>query len=159
MAANILTKSTEDIEKMLDSELILLKENIIKAHEQAGQKTTGRTVAMLEEHVLGMSGELLGAPWTFTLERGRGAAQGGSSNGAFLQALKEWIVAKGLEFKDEKDLHRLANFLRWRINTVGTRLFQSGGRKDIFTPAIEEFGNNITEKVGSIYSEEILSVL
>ena len=154
-----LTQTTDEIEKMLNTELATLQQNIITAHEQAGQVATGKTKQALEHNVSGFSGVLLGAPWTFTLERGRGPARGESSNGAFLKALKEWIVAKGLTFTDEKDLHRLANFLRWRINKFGTTLFQRGGRQDIFTPAIQEFGDNVAKGVGNIYVEEIISTL
>ncbi|MDR1197746.1 MAG: hypothetical protein LBK94_01865, partial [Prevotellaceae bacterium] len=155
----MLIETTEQISRMLDSELARLQQGIITAHEQAGQVATGRTKAMLEHNVSGMSGVLLGAPWTFTLERGRGPAHGGNSKGAFLENLKQWIVAKGIPYKDNADLERLANFFRWHINKFGTRLWQSGGRQDIFTPAINEFSDNVANGVASIYVEEIISNL
>ncbi|MDR2065472.1 MAG: hypothetical protein LBP85_07190 [Prevotellaceae bacterium] len=154
-----LTQNTQEIEKMLDNEFASLQQNIINTHEQAGQVATGKTRSALEHSVSGLSGILLGAPWTFTLERGRGPAKSGNSQGAFLENLKQWIVAKGIPYNDNEDLERLAKFFKWYINKFGTNLWRKGGRQDIFTPAIKEFSNNVANGVANIYVDEVTNNL
>ena len=91
-----------------------------------------------------------------TLEKGRGSAKGkGSGNSDFLQNLKEWIVARNISYKDEKDLERLAKFLKWYINKNGTKLFRSGKTQDIFTTPIKDFTERISLRISSFYEKDI----
>ena len=51
------------------------------------------------------------------------------------------MKARNFQCKDETEYLRMANYLRWKINNFGTSLYRKGGRKDIFTPAV----NDMTE--------------
>jgi hypothetical protein len=149
-----------NITQLLDTGLSKLKRDIIRNMEQSGQSATGTTAKALEHSVSRFHGMLEGAPWTFTLEKGRGSAKRNTGQKAeFVENLKRWIAAKGIPVSSQEDLERLANFFRWYINKFGTKLFREGGRKDIFTPAINEFSDNLAENLSSLYVEEIIKTI
>ena len=147
----------ETVKDILKDELGRLQSDIIKRHEQSGQVATGRTKASFSNYLTSEnSGVLEGAMYAGTLERGRGAAKGkGSGQSNFLQNLKEWIVVRGLEYKDEADLERLAKFLKWWINKNGTKLFSSGKTIDIFTTPLNEFTERLSGRLGKNISGNI----
>ena len=149
-----------EVTKLLDDGLSKLKEDIIANIERAGKSATGTTVKALEHSVSGFRGMLEGAPWTFTLERGRGKAKRNTGQKKeFIEGLKRWIVARGIPVNSQEDLERLAKFFRWYINEHGTKLFREKGRKDIFTPPINEFTDSLSENLSNLYVEEIISTL
>lgn len=145
------------IEDILSKELEVLQQDIIKRHEESGQVATGKTRAAFSNRLTSSNvGVLEGAMYAGALERGRGPSSGkGSGNSNFIQNLKEWIVARGLTYKDEADLERLAKFLKWYINKNGTKLFRSGQTKDIFTTPISDFTERLTTKISSAFEKTI----
>ena len=148
-------------QEIIQTEFNALRTDIINRMTSAGQMATGRTARKFTvENVSDSHGELWGAMWTFSLEKGRGPAKGkGNSSGDFVANLKLWIVAKGIQVKDEKDLDRLAKFFAWYINKFGTGLFRRGGRTDIYTPAIDQFMKNIKEKLFVGFQNEFVRTI
>lgn len=147
----------ETIQDILNDELGILESDILKKHEQSGQVATGKTKASFSHYLPSATiGVLEGAMYAGALERGRGPATGkGWGNSDFLQNLKEWIVVRGLSYKDEADLERLAKFLKWWINKNGTKLFSSGKTIDIFTTPLAEFTERLSQRVSIHFRKDI----
>lgn len=150
----------KSVSKLLTDEMLWLKQDIVRNMEQAGKTVTGRTKNSLQVFASGKQAVLEGASHLHTLESGRGPARGGAGDKQqFIQNLKEWIVAKGISYKDEQDLQRLASFFRWYINKFGISLYRRGGRKDIFTPAIEKFTKSVNAKIAKVYASELVRII
>ena len=152
-----------EISQLLEQELQLLHNKILSNAQVAGKKVTGKTIASLESLVVkksdSVNATISAAPWFFTLEHGRGPAKGKASGSDFLQNLKSWIQTKGIPVADDNELERLAKFLKWRINTSGTRQYRQGAKTDIYTQAIDDFKNNIPQKVKELYINQIKNML
>ncbi len=150
---------TEQVNGVLRSELVQLRQSIIGRLEQAGKTATGATAAAIQV-LEGGDGPYLQLPsYIFTLESGRAPASNGSGDKQrFIDNLKAWIVAKGISYKDEADLQRLAGFFRWYINKFGTKQYRQGGRNDIITSALERFKESVGGKVAEVYAKELASL-
>lgn len=142
----------ESIEIILAQELELLRDDITSRHEIAGQNVTGETIRSLEVITNAHTGRLLGATYLGVLEQGR---EPGKVPRIFVEILKMWIVAKGLSFTDENDLTRFANAIKWNTIKHGSYLYRSGGRNDVYTPAIEDFQNRLAGRIVMYFETEI----
>ena len=49
--------------------------------------------------------------------------------------------------EDEAEYLRMANYLRWKINKFGTALYRKGGRKDVFTPAVNDLADFVEKEL------------
>ena len=148
----------EAVSDILNQEFETLLSDVVARHEQAGQVATGKTRASFSHSLTGaQSGVFEGAFYSGALERGRGPARGGGGgNSDFLDNLKQWIVAKGLNYGgNEKGLERLAKFFRWYINKNGTKLFRSGQTEDILSTPINDFSERVSNRVGALFANEI----
>lgn len=135
--------STDNIDVIISGSMAKCIETIKTNSRAAGQVATGKTLRSLEYTLqrLGKSylARILGRPYFGTLETGRGPYNGGKGDPqGFNQRLIEWMKARNFQCKDEAEYLRMANYLRWKINKLGTVLYRKGGRKDIFTPAVDE---------------------
>lgn len=135
--------STDNIDVIISDSMSKCIETIKTNSRAAGQVATGKTLRSLEYTLqrLGKSylARILGRPYFGTLETGRGPYNGGKGDPqGFNQRLIEWMKARNFQCKDEAEYLRMANYLRWKINKFGTELYRKGGRKDIFTPAVDE---------------------
>lgn len=134
---------------VLESELERLRTDIIESMIREDKRATGRTAQQItydaEDTDVGIVGRLYVPSYFPTLQRGRPPARSGSGSDkqAFIDNLRQWIVAKGLQYKDEKDLQRLANFLRWRINKLGNKDYQQRKERDIYDTNVENFAQRI----------------
>lgn len=144
---------------ILNEELEQLQEDIIQRHEQAGQVATGKTIASYSHYLTGdFSGALEGAPYVGVLERGRGPAKSGSGDAKedFIEGLKEWILARGLDYGgDIEGLERLAKFFRWWLNQFGNKMYRNNETEDIFSTPIEEFNNRLSNRISIYFESEI----
>lgn len=153
----------QSTKQILDELLAECVADIRRRFMASGKNVTGRTIASLESRTEqsgsgDLTGSILGARYFGAMETGRGPYAGGpSSQGAFLQNLKQWCAIRGVpaEGLTEEQYLRFANFLRWRINKFGTKLYRDGGRKDIFTPPVEEFQRKLEERVLLFYEHEV----
>lgn len=136
-------------------------ETIKENSRNAGQVATGKTLASLE-YRLEESGnyyvaKILGRKYFGSLETGRGIYNGGKADiAAFNARLVEWFKARGIhsEMSDEQLLLE-ANRLRWYINKYGTKLYQRGGRKDIFSPAVAAFTDALQEQLLFFFQKQL----
>ena len=144
--------SIEGIDTMLSRALSQCIETIKTNSRNAGQVATGKTLRSLE-YTLHREGKayiarILGRPYFGTLETGRGPYAGGKGDPAgFNQRLIEWMKARNFQCKDEAEYLRMANYLRWKINKFGTSLYRKGGRKDVFTPAVNDLADFVEKEL------------
>lgn len=136
-----------DVETILGEELETLRLDLVGRMQAANLIATGRTARSLRWAASGGKGELRGAAWFGTLEKGRGPWRGGRENPQFLKNLTDWIRARGMQFRTEQELIRFAKYLKWKINKSGSRLYRLGGRKDIYTPAFNLFADRLRQRV------------
>jgi hypothetical protein len=152
MAAKAVALSASDI---LCEELENLLRDIVERHERAGQVASGHTRASFEVVVSGLHGAIMGYKWPApVLETGR---KEGKVPYNFQDIIKEWIEAKGLKFKDEKQLNRWASAIAWKIRREGTKLYSSRGHKDIFETAIADFRARLAERIALLFKEEVVN--
>ncbi|MDR1416269.1 MAG: hypothetical protein LBJ57_02465 [Prevotellaceae bacterium] len=149
---------TEAIGSILREELDALLRDIISRHEQAGrtgQVASGRTRDSFEVAVEGLHGRIMGNRWPGpVLETGR---KPGRVPYDFQSIIREWIVAKGLSFRDNDQLNRWAAAIAWTIKREGTELYRSGAREDIFQTAIADFTDRLANRIAIFYAAEVVS--
>lgn len=152
--------STESLKAMLDKAFSKCVSDIKTNSRNAGQVATGKTLRSLEYRVkaqgAGYVATILGRPYFGSLETGRGVYQGGKPDPAgFNQRLIEWMKARNFQCKDDAEYLRMANYLRWKINKFGTRLYRQGGRKDIFTPAVADLTEFVENELVTFFKTAI----
>ena len=102
---------------------------------------TGKSVDSIEKVIEDNGFQIRAADHIWSLEFGRGPARGADSNGEFLANLKIWAFKRGYKLNVE--------YLRYRINAVGTLLYQgkdprfpgkkqSGVITDVINPDLEK---------------------
>lgn len=146
--------------EIIRNELAILQQTIIANMKAANQTATGKTISMFGiENISETHGELVGAKWVGALENGSGPTKkrGTSSYEDLVTRWSEWIVAKGITVADEKALNRLAKFFIWYKSKFGTKLYRNGGRRDIYTPAIETLTSNLSNQISKQNIESILN--
>jgi len=146
-----------NIPDILNDEFAKLEKDIKQRHIQAGQNVTGKTLSSYSYTVNGFHGYLEGAAYVGTLERGRGPAKKvGNNKTEFLDNLKQWIEARGLDYGGSPEgLERLAKFLKWYINKNGNKLFRSGKHEDIFTTPMNDFIERVYKRISDVFTLEV----
>jgi len=82
--------------------------------------------------------KLFGRPFFNTVETGRKPTPSKKPSREFIENLKPWAAARGI---DEKAVWAIAT----KINQKGTNLFMAGGREDIVEPAVDTFVNSVSQ--------------
>lgn len=140
--------------------------NEIKSNSRAaGQVVTGRTLKSLSREVIAeadgtFTARIYGRAFFGALETGSGPAHRRGTDAEreeFQRNLEEWCRIRGFPASGltPEQLTRVAKWLRWRLNKYGSRLYRKGGRKDIFTPAVENLDASLTERLTSFYEIEM----
>lgn len=116
--------------------------NDIRANLGAtGTNATGRTSQSLRIEVkkegTTIKLQLFGRPFFNTVETGRRPTPGKKPSREFIENLKPWAAARGI---DESAVWAIATV----INRRGTNLWLDGGREDIIGPAVDNFVNDVS---------------
>lgn len=144
------------VNSLLWYEMQLLRLDIINALDHADKTATGLTAESIQIVTSNNSMQLQAPSHLLTLEEGRGPARNSNSDKQqFIENLKAWILAKGISYKDENDLQRLAGFFRWYINKFGTKQYRQGKREEIVTDTIERFKKSVNGKLTDLYTAEL----
>ena len=141
-----------DVQQILSEELNTLKSDIIIRHEASGQKASGKTEQGFEIVVSGSVGQLLGYSYVGVLGTGR---RPGKVPTEFVDILKRWAQAKGINFSNEKQFTIWANAVKWKIIREGTKLYRSGIHQDIFETPIENLKSRLSSRISELMSIEI----
>jgi len=143
------------IDKILLSELEALRKDIIERNVQFGSVASGRTNKAFSTRLTGdLSGVLEGATYAGVLQRGR---KPGKVPNDMVERIKEWIIAKGLAFKDEKDLDRFANSIKWSIIKFGSKLYRTKQEHDVFDTPIADFENRLASEIAAFYEAKSIN--
>lgn len=95
--------------------------------------------------------QIIGRPFFMTVETGRKATPTKRPSKAMVDRIQEWMKARGLPGK--------AYAIAMAIQKKGTKLHQTGGRKDIVTPVVEEAPDKISQAVLKQFVNQYLLVI
>jgi hypothetical protein len=126
-----------------------IRERITENILTKGEWASGKTAESMRIEGTENGGRLLGRKYFQSLEDGR---PGGKVPYNFKQIISDWIEAKKLnvspiEYKRDgvhkytpyqRGLNQMAGAIAWSIKNHGTRLYQTGGRNDIYSDVISE---------------------
>lgn len=156
----------QNINIILESAINEAIAEIKSASQAAGQVATGKTLRSLEGRVevsqTGYTAMILGRKYFGALETGSGPARRKGTDAErreFIESLKEWCRVRGFTsggLSDEQ-YERLAKWLAWRIKKYGTQLYQKGGRRDVFTPAVDKLTANLLETIPTLFAQQIVN--
>lgn len=147
-----------------------LRNTIIENHKRADQPASGFTISSMMIIETANGAKLMGRRAFHTLETGRGP---GRVPYNFAAIIEQWIIDKGIPFEkkpyirqpsdiwkprytpEERGISSLAYAIAANIKKNGTKLYQEGGRKDIFTEPINEAIPELKKKLAVIFKTEI----
>lgn len=141
---------TIEIEDMMREVFEQMRRDIIARHEQAGQVASGRTRDSLRSEIVpGMSSvtaTLYGRKFFAALETGSKpwAKQYQHPPKPFVETIAEWMKDKGITGVS-------AYLVARKIMQEGSSLYRSGGRNDIFTPAMQDAERKIDEQISALF--------
>lgn len=149
---------TIEIEEMMREVFDQMRQDIIARHEQAGQVASGRTRDSLRSEIVpGMSSvtaTLYGRKYFAALETGSKpwAKQYQHPPKPFVETIAEWMKDKGITGVS-------AYLVARKIMQEGSNLYRSGGRNDIFTPAMKEAERHVDEEISALFDKIVLQTL
>lgn len=126
------------------------KRDIIANHERAGQVASGKTRDSLSVEVTSdttsATATMYGRKYFAALETGSAPwkKQYKHPPKPFVETIAKWMVDKGIEGVS-------AYLVARKIMREGSKLYRDGGRKDIFTPVMEDIEERIDAQLSSIF--------
>ena len=145
--------NVERISDILNRELTALKDEIIQRSKDTGAWASGETADGYAVAVESDShGWLGGFGYVAALSTGR---KPGSAPMYFSEIIKRWIIAKGLNFEDEKDLDRWSRAIAWKIRRDGSWLYRNNERRDIFDTAVNDFHARLSKQIAFQYQIQL----
>lgn len=145
---------TTDVQRVLAEELEAGRKAIISNSKRAGQEASGKTYRSMRVEVLpmpegGVRGVLSARPFFAALETGTRpwTTQYKTAPKFFAEIIEEWLQDKGLTINP----YAVAT----TIMRKGSKLYRQGGRRDIFTPVVEEVAKNVQERTAGIFQAVI----
>lgn len=139
----------DEAKKIINDELLQLRQRIIDNHLRAGQKASGRTIQSLRVESSEDGGTLFGRKAFGTLETGR---KGGRVPAGFYQIILQWVKDKGIQVEKPKTF---AYFVARKIAREGTSLYRQGGRADIYSNEIPKTVESIGKRIMGVLSMEV----
>lgn len=143
-----------DVERVLAEELEAGRKAIIENSKRAGQKASGKTYRSMRVEVMpmpdGTRGVMSARPFFAALETGSRpwTTQYKTAPKFFAEIIEDWLQDKGLTINP----YAVAT----TIMRKGSRLYRQGGRRDIFTPVVEEIGENVQERTAGLFQSVIM---
>jgi hypothetical protein len=119
------------VRPIVDEAIKEIRQNMAKTGTNATGKTSRSLVADIKQRTRDtVNVELSGRPFFTTIEDGRKATPGKNPSPGMVDNIKEWLRSKG---KEQKFAYGIAK----NINKFGTKLWQKGGRKDIYSNVLD----------------------
>lgn len=142
------------IKDILSQEGIQLINDIRANMGAAGQNVTNETSQSLafeiETEGTKTTFQLFGRPYFMTVQTGRKPTPGKKPSREMIDNITAWVEGRGM---DIEAVWAIAT----KIQEKGTRLWQSGGRKDIVDPAIEDFVDEVGHRLSDEQAEELIA--
>jgi hypothetical protein len=125
----------------------------VKANlDSSGTTATGESKKSLRYEIKEEGSKIVltvfGKPYFAVVETGR--KPGGGVSRAMIQNLTKWVAVRGLE---EGMVWGIAK----KIDKEGTKLFKSGGRKDIYTNEKQGFTDKVFDEVVKSYANDVFN--
>ena len=139
----------KEIEVMLQNVFEQAKQDIIANHESAGQVASGKTRDSMSVEVTSdassATATMYGRKYFAALETGSKPWENQYNHPPkpFVETIAQWMVDKGIEGVS-------AYLVARKIMREGSKLYREGGRRDIFTPAMEDIEQRIDAELSSI---------
>lgn len=145
--------------EILQQEFQLIKQDLIKKHNELKMKASGKWEQSLEVEVKDNKATLYGMHYTYQLQHGRTPGKMPP-----IQAIEDWIINKGIKPISEKmKTSTLAFLIARKIKQEGTKYFKQGGTDlidSVVTPErIQKIINRIARVYISQFTSEIIDVL
>ena len=144
---NVVTKI--EAKRIINEELLSLRQRIIDNHLRAGQKASGRTIQSLRVEATEDEGILFGRKAFGTLETGR---RGGRVPAGFYHIILQWVKDKGIQVEKPKTF---AYFVARKIAREGTSIYRRGGREDIYSSEIPKTVESIGKRIMGLLTMEV----
>lgn len=137
---------SEEIRTILLEELEDLKRRITENMGKADQIVTGKTRDSMTVSVQGLAGVLTGRQAFATLETGSRPWSRPPKRVPkwFADLIGEWIRAKGLDLNQWATAHSIIH--------KGSKLYQTGGRADVYSPELQKTVDRIGERILDQYA-------
>ena len=169
-----------DYDKLIVACLERIRARIAANINDKGLRASGKTEASMYQpdsiRLTDTGAQLVavGRGYFQSLELGRPA---GRVPRGFAAIIRQWILDKGLSVRmipykrqpserwqpkysvEERSLRAAAGAIAHNIATRGTRLYQQGGRRDIYTPVIEEEVKILEAEIGRLIVNSIKTTL
>lgn len=169
-----------DYNEVLVATLERIRAKIAANINSKGLKASGKTEASMFKadsiRLTDTGAQLVavGRGYFQSLELGRPA---GRVPRGFAYIIRQWIIDKGLSVRmipyrrqpsegwqpkysvEERSLRAAAGAIAHNIAARGTRLYQQGGRSDIYTPVLEEETKRLEAEIGRIIANSIKQAL
>jgi len=145
---------------ILSHQFELLKEDLIKAYDAKGMRSSGKWANSLEVTAVENSVKLMGEEYSQQLETGRQAGQFPP-----IQAIKQWIIDKGVfgSILQEISLSSLAFLIARKIANEGWKRERHGGVNLISEIVTDERIQKIIDEVGAVmmvqYTTELVVLI
>lgn len=144
----------ETVNDILREELESCKEDIIQRMADSGEYVSGDTASGFEVATENNShGWIGGYSYVGVLEGGR---KSGKVPVYFKEIIKRWILAKGLQYQDPKDLERMAASMAWVIHKEGTKLHRNGYKIDIFDTPVTNMMERLSKRISNYFTTETI---
>ena len=156
--------------EILDEKMKELAEAIRANHEAAGQVASGRMRDSLQSVVLHDNRIFIGfveaLDYVEALERGNAPWDDIPTREAndghyyayvpawFAEAIGQWMADKGISETKERNRWSVA----WSIIHFGTRLYQDGGRSDIYSELVAQYSEEIADDIMKEYDTIINTI-
>ncbi len=137
-----------EVANILQSELELIKTELIKEYDNLGMRASGKWADALEVQSTETSGKILGLNYSEQLEFGRRSGKQPPR-----EAIEQWIRDKGLASRIENQISvsSLAFLIARKIGREGWNRQQYGGVDLISRVVTPERVQKIIDKVGSAF--------
>jgi len=129
------------IEELVYKKLEDLRSRIAENIKSSGQSASGMTAQSMVIKKEANRITLYGREFFGTLETGRKPGKVPP-----ISNILNWLQSRGMQLEGSSNLRR-AWGIATNISKFGTKLHQSGGRKDIYTNEIEKFKSEIYKEV------------
>lgn len=143
---------------IIEEELTTLRDDIIRASEQEGQKASGDTYNEIQiENLTEFSGQLIGPGYIGVLATGR---KPGKVPYDFEEIIGEWASTKGIEYSTQEEFEKFVSAVAWKIRREGTKLYreEKGGQlPQIFEIPINDCINRIAKRIAIASSESVVA--
>ena len=142
------------IADVLEEEGKLAVTQIVESMIANNQWASGRTGTALRVEATEESMIIYAPSYFETLETGISPQMAQSESSFLRKKLYGWSIDKGISFADQKERWRFSANASRVMQESGSRLFRSGGRKDVYSdkidPLVERIKNRLSERIVNV---------